>query len=125
MIDKTNAEQAQGLIPDPVLNWVKKGEGSMTVGELSYNPDEFLPPPAKASMESNKGKYDVDAEGGIVDVKTGKLPEFIDGMPFPEIDPQDPHAGEKIMYNKHYYSYAVGPIQVPFQVSWVGRKTGF
>ena len=125
VIDKTNAEQAQGLIPDPVLNWVKKGEGSMTVGELSYNPDEFLPPPAKASMESNKGKYDVDAEGGIVDVKTGKLPEFIDGMPFPEIDPQDPHAGEKIMYNKHYYSYAVGPIQVPFQVSWVGRKTGF
>ncbi len=97
----------------------------MTVGELSYNPDEFLPPPAKASMESNKGKYDVDAEGGIVDLKTGKLPEFIDGMPFPEIDPQDPHAGEKIMYNKHYYSYAVGPIQVPFQVSWVGRKTGF
>ena len=35
VIDKTNAEQAQGLIPDPVLNWVKKGEGSMTVGELS------------------------------------------------------------------------------------------
>jgi len=28
VIDKTNAEQAQGLIPDPVLNWVKKGEGS-------------------------------------------------------------------------------------------------
>jgi hypothetical protein len=104
---------------------VKKGEGSMTVGELSYNPDEFLPPPAKAYMESNKGKYDVDAESGIVDVKTGKLPEFIDGMPFPEIDLNDPHAGEKIMYNKHYYSYAVGPIQVPFQVSWLGRKTGF
>ena len=125
VIDKTNAEQAQGLIPDPVLNWVKKGDGSMTVGELPYNPDDFLPPPAKAYLESNKGKYDVDAEGLIVDLKTGKLPEFIDGMPFPEIDPADPNAGEKIMYNKHYYSYAVGPIQVPFQVSWVGRKTGF
>ena len=125
VIDKTNAEQAQGLIPDPVLNWVKKGDGSMTVGELSYNPDDFLPPPAKAYLESNKGKYDVDAQGLIVDLKTGKLPEFIDGMPFPEIDLEDPNAGQKIMYNKHYYSYAVGPIQVPFQVSWVGRKTGF
>ena len=125
VIDKTNAEQADGLIPDPVLNWVKKGDGSMTVGDLPYDPNEFLPPAAKEYLESNKGKYDVDAEGLIVDLKTGKLPEFIDGLPFPEIDQKDPHAGEKIMYNKHYYSYAVGPIQVPFQVSWVGRKTGF
>ena len=125
VIDKTNAEQAQGLIPDPVLNWIKKGDGSMTVGELSYNPDEFLPPAAKANMEGNKGKYDVGPDGMLVDVKTGKLPEFIDGMPFPEINMEDPNAGPKIMYNKHYYSYAVGPIQVPFQVSWVGRKTGF
>ena len=125
VIDKTNAEKAEGLIPDPVLNWVKKGDGSMTVGDLPYDPNEFLPPAVKEYLESNKGKYDVDAEGLIVDLKTGKLPEFIDGLPFPEIDLKDPHAGEKIMYNKHYYSYAVGPIQVPFQVSWVGRKTGF
>jgi hypothetical protein len=125
VIDKTNAEQAEGLVPDAVLNWVKKGDGSMTIGDLPYQPDEFLPPPAKAYIESNKGKYDVGADGLIVDLKTGKLPEFIDGMPFPEIDIKDPNAGQKIMYNKHYYSYAVGPIQVPFQVSWVGRKTGF
>ena len=101
VIDKTNAEQAEGLIPDPVLNWVKKGDGSMTVGEVPYNPNEFLPPPAKQFLETNKGKYDVDAEGLIVDLKTGKLPEFIDGMPFPEIDIEDPKAGQKIMYNKH------------------------
>ena len=125
VIDKTSAEQAEGLIPDPVLNWVKKGDGSMTVGELPYNADEYLPPAAQKYMEANKGKYDVDADGLIVDLKTGKLPEFIDGLPFPEIDLEDPKAGHKIMYNKHYYTYAVGPIQVPFQVSWVGRKTGF
>jgi hypothetical protein len=125
VIDKTNAEQAEGLIPDPVLNWIKKGEGSMTVGEVPYELSDYLPPAAKAHMESNKGKYGVDADNLMVDLKTGKLPDFVDGMPFPEIDPEDPKAAVKIMYNKHYYSYAVGPIQVPFQTSWVGRKTGF
>jgi len=125
VIDKTNAEQAEGLIPDPVLNWIKKGDGSMTVGEVPYELSDYLPPAAKAHLESNKGKYGVDADNLMVDLKTGKLPDFIDGMPFPEIDPEDPKAAVKIMYNKHYYSYAVGPIQAPFQTSWVGRKSGF
>jgi hypothetical protein len=76
-------------------------------------------------MESNKGKYDVDADGLIVDLKTGKLPEFVDGLPFPEIDLEDPNVASKIMYNKHFYTYTSGNAQVPFQVSWVGLKTGF
>jgi len=125
VIDKTNWQEAQGLMPDPVLNWVKKGDGTMTVGELPYDPSEFMPPAGEKYMESNKGKYDVDADGLLMDVKTGKLPEFIDGLPFPEIDLEDPNAGSKIMYNKHYYTYVVGNVQVPFQVKWIGRKTGF
>jgi len=125
VIDKTNAEEAQGLVPDPVLNWVKKGDGTMTVGELPYDLNDFLPPPALENMEANKGKYGVDADGLIVDLKTGKLPEFISGLPFPEIDLEDPDVASKIMYNKHFYTYASGNAQVPFQVSWVGLKTGF
>jgi len=125
VIDQTNWQEAEGLLPGPVLDWVKKGDGSMTVGELPYDPTEFVPPAALKYMESNKGKYDVDEEGLIVDLATGKLPEFIDGLPFPEIDLEDPHAGPKIMYNKHFYSYVVGSIEVPFQVKWIGRKTGF
>jgi hypothetical protein len=125
VIDKTNAEEAQGLLPDPVLNWVKKGDGTMTVGELPYDPTAFMPPAGRKFMEANKGRYDVDADGLLVDTKTGKLPEFVDGLPFPEIDLEDPNAGPKIMYNKHYYTYIVGSVQVPFQVSWVGRKTGY
>ncbi len=125
VIDKTNADQAEGLIPDPVLNWIKKGDGTMTVGELPYDPTAYMPPAGKKYNEANKGRYDVDENGLMVDVKTGKLPKFIDGLPFPEIDLKDPHAASKIMYNKHYYSYLVGNVDVPFQVSWVGRKTGY
>jgi hypothetical protein len=125
VIDKTNAEEAQGLVPDPILNWVKKGDGTMTVGSLPYEPSEFIPPAGLKHMESNKGKYDVDADGMIVEAKTGKAPEFVDGLPFPEIDLEDPNVGPKIMYNKHFYSYIVGNVQVPFQTKWVGRSTGF
>jgi hypothetical protein len=125
VIDKTNAEKAQGLVPDPFLDWIKKGDGTMTIGEIPYDPGAFMPPAGKEFLEANKGRYDVDADGLVVDLKTGKLPEFIDGLPFPEIDLEDPHAGPKIMFNKHYYTYVVGNVQVPFQVKWIGRKTGF
>jgi len=125
VIDKTNWQEAEGLIPEAVLNWVKRGDGSMTMGELPYDPGELIPPAGKEYMEANKGKYDVDADGLMVDVKTGKIPEFIEGMPFPEINLEDPNAGAKVMYNKHYYSYVVGNVQVPFQTKWIGRKTGF
>jgi hypothetical protein len=125
VIDKTNWQEIEGLVPDPMLNWIKKGDGTMTIGELPYDPSAFMPPAGQTYMESNKGKYDVDAEGLILDKKTGKLPDFIDGLPFPEIEGGDANAGAKIMYNKHYYSYAVGNVQVPFQTKWVGRNTGF
>ena len=72
--------------PDPVLNWVKKGDGTMTVGEVPYDPSQFMPPAGIKHMESNKSRYEVDEDGLLRDLKTGKLPEFINGLPFPEID---------------------------------------
>lgn len=125
VIDKTNWQEIEGLVPDAVLNWIKKGDGTIKIGELPYEPNDYMPPAGLKYMESNKGRYEVDAEGLMVDTQTGKLPEFIDGLPFPEIDPKDPNVGSKIMYNKHYYSYIVGNVVVPFQTKWVGRKTGF
>jgi hypothetical protein len=125
VIDKTNWQEIEGLVPDAVLNWIKKGDGTMKIGELPYDPSLYMPPAGLENMEGNKGKYEVDAEGLMVEVKTGKPPQFIEGLPFPEINPDDPNVGSKIMYNKHYYSYIVGNVVVPFQTKWVGRKTGF
>ena len=125
VIDRTNWQSAEGLMPEAVLNWVKRGDGTMAVGAVPYEPGQFFPPAVRTHLKANVGRYDVDDEGLMIDVETGKLPKFIDGLPFPVIDPADPRAGDKIMYNKHYYSYACGNIFVPFQGKWVGRKTGF
>jgi hypothetical protein len=123
VIDRTNWQKIEGLVPEPLLNWIKTGD-SIKIGELSYDSGEFLPPACLGSLKTNVGKYDVDDNGLLVDAKTRKLPGFIDGLPFPEIDESDPNAGTKIMYNKNYYTYAVGNLFVPFQTKWVGRKTG-
>ncbi len=123
VINKDNYDKAQGLLPDAVLNWVKKGDATLEVGQLNFNPAEFMPPSCVEGLAINDGKYDVDADSVLVDKQTGKSPDFVVGMPFPKIDPADPKAGPKIMYNKAYYTYAVGNLVVPFQALWVGRTT--
>jgi len=125
VIDTSNWEKAKGLLPDPVLDWVKQGDGTMTVGTIPYDPGEYLPPAVLKSLKANVGRYDVDENGLIIDVKTKKLPEFVEGLPFPQIDLNDPRAGAKIMYNKHYFTYACGDIFVQLQTRWIGRNTGF
>ena len=123
VIDQSNWQRIEGLVPEPVLNWLKRGD-SIKIDDIGYDPGEFLPPACVESLKTNVGRYDVDEDGLLVDTKTGKLPEFVEGLPFPEISDRDPKAGSKVMYNKNYYTYAVGNLYVPFQGVWIGRKTG-
>jgi hypothetical protein len=80
-IDKASWEKAKDLLPPSVLEWVKRGDYEIKVGTLEFDPNwepEFL-----AASESNAGKYELDAEGGVIDPKTKKRPERIYGFPFP------------------------------------------
>ena len=124
VIDKGTWQKAEGLLPDPVLNWIKKGDASLTVDQLNFNPADFMPPSCLEGFTINEGKYDVDSDGVLIEKQTGKSPGFIVGMPFTKIDPSDPKAGEKMMHNKFYYSYTQGNIVVPFSGMWIGRNTG-
>jgi hypothetical protein len=125
VIDKTNWEKAEGLLPEPVLNWVKNGDCVLKIGKLNYEQTEFMQPWVAQSLTENLGKYQLDKEGQIIDTKDGKEPEFILGVPFPKIDPSDPTAGAKIMYSKEYHSYSFGNVKYPWQMNWVGRNTGY
>ncbi len=124
VIDRSNWEKVQGLLPDPVVEWVKNGD-VLHIAELNFDPDEFWPPAATRSLEANAGKYDVDPEGMIIDPRTGQLPQYIEGLPFPRIEPGDSRAGTKIMHNKTYYTYCLGNVRFPFYAIWVGRESGF
>ncbi len=83
VIDKTNWQKVEGLLPFSVLDWVKKGEFVLNIGELNYDPTDYWTEPVLQSREANKGKYVLDEEGVIVDAADGRDPDSSSpGSPF-------------------------------------------
>ncbi|MEW6440079.1 MAG: DUF1329 domain-containing protein [bacterium] len=121
VIDKSNWEKAEGLLPESVLNWVKKGDFILTIGKLNYDPYDFVPEAIIRNWETNKGKYALDETDNIVDALTGQQPDFVEGWPFPGVDMNDPKAAYKIMYNRVFYGHNLGATDTPFNGVWVGR----
>ena len=122
VIDKTNWEKVQGLLPEPILNWVKDGKVVLDVGKLNHNPDVHHPTFALETLKTNIGKYTLDEDDGIVDGKTGSRPGNIIGFPFPQIDPDDPKAATKMLYNKHYIQYIAGNARAVFKAHYINRS---
>ncbi|MEW6333224.1 MAG: DUF1329 domain-containing protein [Thermodesulfobacteriota bacterium] len=124
LIDKDSWEKAEGLLPDPMINWVKRGEMFIDVEDLKFDSSQFFAPPALKSLKENAGKYELDDEHSIIEVSTGNHPTFIEGIPFPAIDANDPKAAAKIIYNSFYYKYSYGNLKYPFGARWIG-ESGF
>jgi len=122
VIDSKNWEKAEGLLPESILDWVKKGQWVIEIKDLNFDLGEYYADFAVEAREKNRGKYDVGPDNGIVDVHTGRPPESIVGLPFPWIDPNDPKAAVKIMNNNHYLQYIVGDVRANFGLVWVGRS---
>lgn len=108
VIDKTNWEKAQGLLPEPVLEWVKKGDFILNIYEPEFDLADCFPPFQIEAFRTNAGKYELDADGGIIVAETGKPADRIIGLPFPKIEEDDPRLAEKVMQNNHYMQYVVG-----------------
>jgi hypothetical protein len=106
-LDQSNWQKAEGLLPPEILKHYEKGEYrnkivSYPVGNVHWE-KEFL-----AATEKNASQLDVDARGTIVYSATGKQPDYLYGIPFPVIDPDDPKAGVKIAWNQFLAYWAGG-----------------
>ncbi len=101
ILDANNWQQAEKLLPEVVLERVKKGDYWFKVQPV--DPDKFktnYSPQFWSASESNAGKYDVRSDVcGLVDKGDGKIPSFYFGLPFPSVDPNDARAGCKIAWN--------------------------
>ena len=98
VIDNSNWEKAKDIVPESVVNWVKKGEFIIEVGEFKYDFD--YTPEWYALSAKNKGKYGLGAQEEIIDLSTGKFPLYLKGMPFPDADVKnDPDGAIKKMHN--------------------------
>ena len=125
VIDSSNWQKAEGLLPTPVLDWVKRGEFILNIGELDVeDPTKIRSDYVLEAFETNRGKYTIDENGGVVDKKNGELVKCLVGFPFTDLDPEDPVVVEKLMYNHQYGQHVNGFFKFRFQLIWVS-DTGF
>ena len=99
-LSKDNWQEAKGLMPESVLHRFQEGKYQAKVitlpAALGWG-SKF-----KASSETNAGKFSVNSDNFLIDNATQFYPVFLYGYPFPQIDPTDPHAATKVMYNFSY-----------------------
>lgn len=115
-----NWQEARGLLPDEFLRAYERGDFRHEVKDwdlLRIGDD----PVFRAALEENEGRYDVDDEGSIVDVRTNKAPEYVYGWPFPKIDPNDPKAAQKIVWNYYFTMYYSGNAHYRADLLWLSR----
>lgn len=125
VVDKSNWEEVEGLLPEPALQYVKKGDLVLNVGTLDFDPKEIMPPWVQESWSENVGKYELNEEGVIVHASTGKQTLYIEGIPFPQIDPDDPEAAAKVMYNARFYNLVMGFYYIEdIRIRSIDRKAG-
>ena len=120
-LSAANAQLATGLLPPEILEFYKKDEWKNPVvdwplGKMIHE-KEF-----DEGTKANADKLDVDANGGIIDKTTKKQPPTIIGFPFPKIDPKDPNAGVKTIWNFNYSYYNVGNSRNFVDLVWVSRS---
>ncbi|MDD9301400.1 MAG: hypothetical protein HUK40_03265 [Desulfobacter sp.] len=116
IIGTDNWQKIQGMVPDTVLEWVKKGDTTITiVDQLKFDTSKIMALPGfAAESKNNKGRFAIQ-EGSIVDVNTGKSAGFISGLPFPgNLSAEDPDGFHKLCYNRYYNLHRIGSIRFVF-----------
>src|SRR5262245_22385675 len=116
-----NWEDAKGLLPDEFLEAYRRGDLRHEIRSWKPVHLEEDDPVFAAALKENDGRYDVDAEGTIVDRGTGTPAEKILAWPFPKIDPADPHAATKIVWNYFYTLYYGGNGHYRADLMWISR----
>ena len=122
-IDTSNWEKIKDVLPFSMVEWVKKGDLPITVGEFKFDarPDENW----RKACSANAGKYAIDETGALIDAKTKEVPQYVYGEPFPieSIDfANDPTAGAQIIWNYDLKRGRVGTWNSRFSMTWIGRS---
>ncbi|MGH7823084.1 MAG: outer membrane lipoprotein-sorting protein, partial [Candidatus Binatia bacterium] len=112
---------AEGLLPPEIVAFYARGDWRSAVadwpaGKMSWE-KEF-----REGSEQNAGRLTLDSLGGIVERESGKQPQRIIGFPFPKIDPAEPQAAIRILWNYFYGTYNLGNSRANVDLLWVSRK---
>ncbi|MCK6553297.1 DUF1329 domain-containing protein [Candidatus Binatia bacterium] len=106
VLDRQTAHLARDLLPPEILRHYEQGEYRNRIIAYPAGHAHW----EKAFLDAtahNATTLDVDNSGSIVDKATGRSPEYTYGIPFPNLDPADPAAGVKAVWNQ-FYAYWQG-----------------
>ncbi len=120
-IDRTNVAQYKDVLIPALYRAIERGDFICPTADLPF--DYKHDPKFLAAGEKNAGKFDVNAEGDLIDKSTGKLPKYnIYGYPFPHIDRNDPNIAVKIMWNFNFQRYRLMGLNDVTHAAWIDRK---
>ena len=121
VLNESNWKKAEGLLPPEILKHYRNGEYANPIVDWPAEQWQW-PPDFLASTEKNAGQFDIDDAGTIIEKGSGKQPPYILGLPFPVIDPADPKAGAKVVWNVFYARWYLGSIHAGTQLNWVSTS---
>lgn len=98
ILDANTAELAKGLLPPEIWQHYARGEYVSKIVHYPLGNPNWEKPFVEATKQ-NATRLTVDDRGTVIDKITGKQPDYLYGIPFPDIDPADPHAGVKVIWN--------------------------
>jgi hypothetical protein len=118
VLGPATAARAEALLPPEIFRHYQTGQYVNPIvawPEDVYTwPTDFL-----ESSKKNAGRYAIGPEGQVVDAKTGEQPEFVMGFPFPKVDPGDPQAGAKALWNFFYRTWYFGNTRAQSQLNFL------
>ena len=119
VLDSESAAAAESLLPPETLAHYKAGEYRNTIA--AWSPGPSWEPAFTAASEANTAMLDVDDRGTIVERDGGKQARGLYGLPF-RVDPADPKAGVKAIWNAYYAIWRIGGTHDALALDWIGKK---
>jgi len=107
VLDQSNWQHAKDLLPPELLRHYEKGEYRNRIVAYPLG-NAHWEKTWDAATAQNVSRLDVSENGTIIDKTTGKQPDYYYGFPFPTVDPQDPKAAVKIIWNQFLGYWAGG-----------------
>jgi hypothetical protein len=120
-LDQSTSSDARDLLPNEFLGRYQRGEWKHQV--VTPKPGvRLVDPEWVAAGKENEGKFKVNEDGSIRRVDDDKEPTSIYGAPFPTVDPKDPQAATKLVWNYFYNYWTIGNNLTSTGLTWVFHR---
>jgi hypothetical protein len=117
-LDASTAAAAKDLLPPEILAHYEKNEYVNQI--VDWPATKFTwPEDFQAGSKKNAGRFKIAKEGHVVDKESSQQPPYIMGFPFPTVDPQDPDAAAKSVWNYFYRTWYFGNLRAESQVNMI------